>query len=151
MYDTLLNWKQKDNGKSATFIDDARRADKSYGYVTGLVLANRAGIFQQVSGTLEVVTNSESARLRRLGKRGGWREVIFRRPRCKVTSENVAALEALNLVTAAPLESLEEYELANLRERIRAVPRQVLLTCLDSYPAKTEKSYWKVSLYAISA
>ncbi|MEA5020484.1 MAG: hypothetical protein VB027_08955 [Gordonibacter sp.] len=125
--------------------------DDVYGYVTGLVLENRAGISQQVPGTLEIATNSESTRSRRLGRRGGWREVILRRPRCKVTPENVAALEVLDLVTAAPLESLGEYELANLRERICAVPRQVLLACLESYPAKTAKKLLESELYAVSA
>ena len=48
------------------------------------------------------------------------------------------------MVTSAPPESLEEYELANLREKVRGVPRKMLLTCLEAYPAKTAKKLLEI-------
>lgn len=122
-----------------------------YGYVTGLALENKAGVSQQVPGTLEIVTNNETMRSRKLGRKGGWREVILRKPRVPVTKENVVVLEALDLITITPLDSLESYELHNLKKKLESVPRKILVEYLEYYPAKTAKKLIESERYGVFA
>lgn len=108
-----------------------------YGYVTGLALENQLGISNQVPGTLEIVTNRESTRSRRIEPYGGYREITLRRPRIPVTAENVEALQLLDILTYAPVDSLASDELARLKEFASKVDRRKLVECARCYPGKT--------------
>lgn len=111
--------------------------DEVYGYVTGLALENRLGISNQVPGTLEIVTNRESTRSRRIEPYGGYREITLRRPRIPVTAENVEALQLLDILTYAPVDSLARNELARLGEFAARVDKRKLVECARCYPGKT--------------
>ncbi|MEG0620797.1 MAG: hypothetical protein RR477_06690, partial [Raoultibacter sp.] len=50
--------------------------DGVYGYYTGLMLENRLGISNQIPGTLEIVTNRETNRSRRIKGFGGYKEIV---------------------------------------------------------------------------
>ena len=113
--------------------------DSVYGYISGLNLENEVGVSPQVPATLEVTTNKASRRVREVGPFGGWREIKIRVPRTVVTKDNVDSLRLLDLITRVPLDSLSEYELANLREFSASVDRKTLFECVRSYPAKTSK------------
>lgn len=108
-----------------------------YGYVTGLALENQIGISNQVPGTLEIVTNRESTRSRRIEPYGGYREIILRRPRIPVTAENVEALQLLDILTYAPVDRLAPEELARLAEFASRVDRRKVVECAKRYPGKT--------------
>lgn len=111
--------------------------DEVYGYVTGLTLENQVGISNQVSGTLEIVTNRESTRMRRIEPYGGYREIILRSPRIPVTAENVEALQLLDILTYAPVDGLDRNELARLKEFAGNVPKRKLVECARRYPGRT--------------
>ena len=87
-----------------------------YGYVTGLALENQIGISNQVPGTLEIVTNRESTRSRRIEPYGGYREITLRRPKIPVNAGNVEELQLLDILTYAPVNRLAPDELARLKE-----------------------------------
>ncbi|WP_449316458.1 hypothetical protein [Rubneribacter sp.] len=108
-----------------------------YGYVTGPTLENRVGISNQVPGTLEIVTNRESTRSRKIEPCGGYREIILRRPRIPVTAENVETLQLLDLLTYAPVDQLNPSELANLKKFASKTDRRKLIEYAKHYPGKT--------------
>lgn len=108
-----------------------------YGYVTGLALENQIGISNQVPGTLEIVTNRESTRSRRIEPYGGYREITLRRPKIPVNAGNVEALQLLDILTYAPVNRLAPDELARLKEFASKVDRQKVVECAKRYPGKT--------------
>lgn len=114
--------------------------DEVYGYVSGLMLENRLGLSEQVPGTLEIVTNRETNRSRKIGPFGGYREVVLRRPRVPVNAENVSALEILDLLMSVPLGNLDEEGLSALRSAAGKIDREKLLECARFYPAKASKA-----------
>ena len=109
------------------------------GYVTGAALANEAGITEQVPATVEVATNSESTRVREVAGFGGWRKVVLRRPRTKVTDDNVDALRFLDLITAEPVSALGDAALEALRKLAAKAGRAAIYENAGFYPAKTSK------------
>lgn len=111
-----------------------------YGYVSGLMLENRLGVSEQVPGTLEIVTNRETNRSRRIGPFDGYSEVILRKPRVPVTSDNVAALELLDLLMSVSLRSLDEDGISALKKAAEKVDRVKLLECARFYPARASKA-----------
>lgn len=114
--------------------------DDIYGYVSGLMLENRLGLSEQVPGTLEIVTNKETNRSRRIPPLGGYREVVLRKPRVPVTADNVSALEILDLLMSVSLSSLDERALSALKQAAGKVDRKKLLKCAQFYPAKASKA-----------
>ncbi len=108
-----------------------------YGYVTGPTLENRVGISNQVPGTLEIVTNRESTRSRKIEPYGGYREITLRRPRTPVTADNVETLQLLDLLTYAPVNQLDPSELANLKKFASKTDKRKLIEYAKYYPDKT--------------
>ena len=109
------------------------------GYVAGTALANDAGITEQVPAVVEVATNAESTRVREVAGFGGWRKVVLRRPRTKVTDANVDALRFLDLVTAEPVSTLGDAALGSLRKLAAKAGRAAIYENAGFYPAKTSK------------
>lgn len=118
-----------------TYIADG---DDVYGYWGGLMLENQEGLTTQNPTVLEIVTNKATKRLTRLGTLAGYKDVVVRPPRMKVTPENVEVLRFLDLVTDASDPDDEE-----VRERLSAKARSLdpnqMLSALRRYPAKTSK------------
>ena len=109
------------------------------GYVTGAALANEMGITEQVPAVVEVVTNSESTRVRDVAGFGGWRKVVLRRPRTQVDDSNVDALRFLDLITAEPVMALGDAAIAALGKLADKAGRSKIYECAAAYPAKTSK------------
>lgn len=110
---------------------------KVYGYITGLALENRVGLSTQMPGTLEIVTNQEARRSRSIKPFGGYREIILKKPRVPVNSNNVATLEFLDLMTYAPIDRLEADERQALKTLAANVDRTKMLEYVKYYPRKT--------------
>lgn len=109
------------------------------GYVSGAGLANSVGVTEQVPATLEVTTNSETTRVRDIPTFGGWKSIRLRRPRTKVTAENVQALRFLDVITNEPVREMNEYSISALRTLARRAGRKQVYNCATYYPAKTAK------------
>lgn len=112
---------------------------KTVGYVTGAALANEAGVTEQLPAAVEVATNAESTRVREVAGFGGWRKIVLRRPRTKVTDTNVDALRFLDLVTAEPVSLLSDVALDALRRLAAKAGRAAIYENAGFYPAKTSK------------
>lgn len=63
-----------------------KKKDSVYGIYAGLNLLNQFGITTQVPNTLEIVTNNEATRKRKITIEG--RQFIVRKARCEITSQN---------------------------------------------------------------
>ena len=130
------------------YITDGK---KVFGYYSGQTLENKAGLSEQVPAVLEITTNASSKRVRSLGAFGGWKDVVIRKPRCKVTSDNVDALRFLDAVTALPLANLNEAELVNLKSLANAAGRDKAFAYASFYPAKTSKKLIEIEKLGVFA
>ena len=113
----------------------------SIGFISGQALENRCGIDMQVPSVLEIVTNAETNRSRKIGAIGGYREVVLKCPRIPVTQENITALEAIELISNVDTSTLDNDELDAFRSKIAAAPKAKLLACLTAYPKKVMSKY----------
>lgn len=128
------------------FITDGK---ETFGYYSGLTLENKAGLSTQVPATLEITTNKASKTVREIEPFGGWKQIIIRKPRTKVTPENVEALMFLDLLTRLSPASLNRYELANLRKLADKVGRQKAAHYSRFYPGKTAKRLLESEDYGV--
>jgi hypothetical protein len=113
------------------------------GFVSGLALENRSRVSNQVPAVLEITTNAETNRRRRVRPFGGYREVVLKRPRVPVTAGNVDALEAIDLVENVDVASLDESELDAYRSKVAKADWATVVECLSAYPKKTVMKYLK--------
>lgn len=120
------------------------------GYWGGLMLENQEGLTTQNPTVLEIVTNKATRRLRRLGARAGYRDVLIRPPRVEVTKANVEALKFLDLVTALP-ERVEKETIGELEGKAKRLDARTVLSLLGSYPAKTAKKLAESGLLNVFA
>ena len=72
-----------------------KNKESVYGIYSGLNLLNRFGITTQVPITLEIVTNNETTRKRKIEI--GGREFILRKARCEITKDNYSVYTLLQL------------------------------------------------------
>lgn len=122
-----------------------------FGYYSGLSLENKAGISPQVPAVLEVTTNKATMRVREVEPFGGWRKILIRRPRTKVTAGNVDALMVLDLLTNVSPADLEPAELENLRRLASKAGREKTFSLSRFYPAKTSKRLVESEAYDVFA
>ena len=72
-----------------------KNAESVYGVYAGLNLLNQFGLTTQVPNKLEIVTNNESTRKRRITIEG--RDYILRKARCEITKDNYPSYTILQL------------------------------------------------------
>ena len=110
-----------------------------FGYVSGAGLANEVGISEQIPAVLEVTTNKESSRVREVTTFGGWKKILLRRPRRKITNDNVDALRFLDLVTEEPINSMKDPTRKALSKLAAKAGRANIYECVMDYPSRTAK------------
>lgn len=95
-----------------------RDGDSVYGIYSGLSLLNQFGITTQVPNILEIVTNNETTRKRKVVIDG--KEFILRKARCEITSENYPEYSLLQLFNDIDQQdSLDEFAKGQIGEYIR--------------------------------
>ena len=119
------------------FLSDG---SKTYGYVAGLTLLNKAGLSTQMSNLVELVTNKETTRVRDL-KVGGVK-VRARRARTIITNENVKTLQFLDLMNSISLKSVGNDERVVLSHFAKdsGVTLKDVTKYAALYPAKAMKN-----------
>ena len=120
------------------------------GYWGGLMLENQEGLTTQNPTVLEIVTNKATKRLRRLGARAGYREVVIRSPRVKVTKDNVETLKFLDLVTDLP-QAADPEVIKGLEGKASKLDAKSVFSILGSYPARTAKKLAESGLIYVLA
>lgn len=112
--------------------------DNVEGYWGGLMLENQEGLTTQNPSVLEIVTNKATKRLTRLGAYGGYKDVILRPPKLKVTAENVDVLKFLDLITG--VSDIKDVQIKEkLASKAKLLNREKVISLAIYYPAKTSK------------
>lgn len=130
--------------ESKYMMDEGR----TIGYITGLMLANQAGLTTQVPMTLEVATNNASRESRKINI--GKSHLILRKPKTLITSENADILQVLDLIEEA--EDVSEVGHQESADRIRQYAETIGVTFgglakyIDYYPTKTFKALFQVGV-----
>lgn len=108
-----------------------------YGYISGVSLLNQVGLSTQVPNMTELVTNRETTRVRDLSV--GNQRVRARRARTTITTDNVKALQLLDLVAVLNPDVLGETERFMLSRYIKSsgVTRTAVAQNLRYFPART--------------
>lgn len=134
-------------GKPVISIDDIVKKkyiqDKgeTFGVYSGLVLQNMFGVTTQVPNVLEIVTNKESTRCRKITLEG--REFILRKARVNITKENANAYMILQLFSEIKDASyMDERGIKTIRSYMKKtkVTNKDLFKLVDVFPAKTVKN-----------
>ena len=108
--DSLLNPQKVITKK---YIKNGR---ETYGYVSGTSLLNLLGLTTQVPSVITVVSNKESSRGRKVAV--GNQSVYVMKSCTKITKENCAALQLLEVLKLIDLCDLDEIERYNLEKYI---------------------------------
>ena len=122
--------------------------DQIIGYITGLMLANHAGLTTQVPMTLEISTNNASRESRKVNL--GKSHLILRKPKTSITSENADILQVLDLIEEA--EDIAEVDPQESAILIRRYAETIgvtfggLVKYIDFYPTKAFKALFQVGV-----
>ena len=119
------------------------------GYYSGYTFANQMGLTSQVPVTIEIVSNNASAIRREINLCG--QRFILRKPRTKVTEDNVRILQLLDL-----LKDIWEYtedEAEDVSEKImnymkkENIKREQFDKYISLYPDRVYKNLYEMRLY----
>lgn len=111
-----------------------------YGFRSGLALQNDTGVSNQVPAVLEITTNRETNRLRKIEPIGGYREIILRKPRVPIDASNVESLKLLDVLSRIDPSSLNREEKGALMRMAGKADRGQVVERIRSFPKKTAVS-----------
>ncbi|MDR3293349.1 MAG: hypothetical protein LBT20_04505 [Clostridiales bacterium] len=110
---------------------------KTFGFYSGWIFLNAIGGTAQVPNILEVVTNKETMRVREA--RLGGKEIILRKPKCTVNSENQKPLQMLEVANKFEIDKYIKRALLNYAKANKITAKD-LLKYVEFYPAKVAKN-----------
>ncbi|MBR7117397.1 MAG: hypothetical protein IKC87_06805 [Clostridia bacterium] len=123
------------NKKYISYKDDV------FGVYSGMNLQNFFSVTTQMPNTIEVVSNIETMRCRRITLDG--RTVILRKSRCKIDRSNAQAYTVLQLLTEiGEISEIDERAKKSIKKYIREnrISSSDLLSLAKYFPAKTSKN-----------
>ena len=115
--------------------------DEIFGVYSGLILQNMFGVTTQVPNVLEIVTNKETTRCRKIHIRG--REFILRKSRIKITKENASSYMILQLFSEIKdADYMDERGIRTIRSYMKKtnVTKNDLFELANVFPARTMKN-----------
>lgn len=98
---------------------------------------NDAGISNQVPAVLEITTNNETNRARRIKPIGGYREIILRKPRVPVNAGNVDSLKFLDVLSKITPSLLNCMEKEALVRMAKIAKRSQVTKYIPLFPKNT--------------
>ena len=115
--------------------------DEIFGVYSGLILQNMFGVTTQVPNVLEIVTNKETTRCRKIMIKG--REFILRKSRIKITKENASSYMILQLFSEIKdADYMDERGIRTIRSYMKKtnVTKNDLFELANVFPARTMKN-----------
>lgn len=111
-----------------------------FGYFSGITFLNMLGLSTQMPNKLEIYTNNESANIREVTV--GGKEVVLRRARTDVTSENASVLSFLELMnyTDADFYDKEKVKIITNFIKERKITRSQITQYAKYYPDKVMRT-----------
>lgn len=119
------------------------------GYYSGYTFANQLGLTTQVPFTIEIVSNSASAKCREVKVKN--QRVVLRKPKAVITKDNCSVLQFLDLLKDVELYADEEND--DTRELIvnyirdHSITMEKLERYICLFPDKVYKNLFKMRLY----
>lgn len=123
------------NKKYVSYKDDV------YGIYSGINLQNLFSITTQIPNTIEIVTNNESMRCRKIKIDG--RTIILKKSRCKIDRSNVYAYTILQLLSElGKITSLDDDIRKSIKNymKVNNVNNDELISLSRFFPAQTTKN-----------
>lgn len=123
------------NKKYVSYKDDV------YGIYSGINLQNLFSITTQIPNTIEIVTNNESMRCRKIKIDG--RTIILKKSRCKIDRSNVYAYTILQLLSElGKITSLDDDIRKSIKNymKVNNVNNDELISLARFFPAQTTKN-----------
>lgn len=127
-----------------------RSGEDVYGYISGVAFENEAGFTTQVPNAVTIRTNRTASRQQNFVMEG--QNVILKKTRVTVTSENQKELQFLDLINdMSPLvlqnkrNELQEYCRQN------KLSRKIVADSLNYYPARVSKRLIEEGIYDVLA
>lgn len=118
-----------------------------YGVYSGLSVLNKFSVSTQVPHVIEIVTNNESSRKRKVNIAG--RTVILRKSRCTINEFNVHAYQILELLTnMVAEEDFSKFVINDIKEYISHynIKLDVLLNLLQYFPKRTTNNLLRLGI-----
>ena len=113
----------------------------TYGIYSGLSLQNMFSLSTQIPNTIEIVTNKEATRCRKITI--DKMNIILRKSRCKINKKNANAYTVLQLFTEIEnVNVLDVIAKANIKDFIKNnnISNEDLFSLAAYFPAKTTKN-----------
>lgn len=115
--------------------------DNVYGVYSGLILQNMFSLTTQMPNTIEIVSNNETMRCRRIMIDG--RTVILRKSRCKIDRTNAQAYTILQLISEMDKDiNMDDRARQSISKYMRdnKVNNSDLISLARYFPAQTTKN-----------
>lgn len=109
---------------------------ESIGFIMGTAALQQIGLSTQVPNILEIQTNNESSKLRRV--KVGSQEIILRKPKVKINNENVNVLRLFDIMSNTPANLLDIEKKRILKKWIKesGVTREQIMQFSSAFPDK---------------
>lgn len=113
---------------------------ENIGFFTGIAALQQLGLTTQVPNTLEIQTNNESSKLRRV--KVGSQEVILRKPKVKINNENINVLRLFEIMSSTPADLLDAEKREILKKWIKesGITREQVMQLSPAFPDKTMRN-----------
>ena len=114
--------------------------EKVYGFYGGAYLLNQLGFSTQVPNVVEIYTNNESTRLRRISLDN--QNIVLKKCRVKINKNNYKILQLLELLNILSINDIEKNSCI-IKEFItnNNIDNKEIIKYLKFYPAKTTKNF----------
>ena len=113
-----------------------KNASDTFGVFGGIKLLNNFSITTQMAAVIEVVTNNETTRCRRISING--RNFILRKSRCKINTDNYAAYTILQLFKKDKLDESSRRRVVDYIKKYQVTQKQ-LFEMSKQFPARAIK------------
>lgn len=112
-----------------------------YGYYTGLTLLNSFGVSTQMPNVVEIFTNNEATKCRRVKINN--QTVIVKRARTKIDNSNYREMMILELFNIADLNAIDNAATQKIVDYIRAndISYKDIMKYADAMPARAIKNF----------
>lgn len=112
-----------------------------YGYYTGLTLLNSFGVTTQMPNVIEIYSNNEATKCRRVKINN--QTVIVKRARTKIDNSNYRQMMILELFNIADLNAIDDAATQKIVEYIRAngISYKDIMKYADAMPARAIKNF----------
>ncbi len=116
--------------------------DSVYGFYSGQAFLNEMGLTSQVPDAIEIVTNRQKSRMRRIENGNGDQDIIIRKTRVKISSANAKTLQLLELMNSLDMDELTEEERERLYSYIenQKFKKKDVCKLISKFPVKAARN-----------